>query len=130
GVTAVVTDPHEIANVMGAEGIRYMLSASKYCPIFVYVMASSCVPASRFESAGAELTALDLEPLLSDRWVLGLAEMMNYPGVVAGDPECLEKIRLAGERPIDGHCPHLRGRELCAYAATGIGSDHECTTAE
>jgi adenine deaminase len=128
GVTTVITDPHEIANVMGAEGIRYMLGASKYCPIFVYVMISSCVPASQFESAGAELSALDLEPLLNDPWVLGLAEMMNYPGVVGGDEECLAKIAMVGKRPVDGHAPGLLGRDLCAYVATGIGSDHECTT--
>jgi adenine deaminase len=130
GTTAVITDPHEIANVMGAEGIRFMLSSSKYCPIDVYVMVSSCVPASQFESAGADLTALDIAPLLADRWVLGLAEMMNFPGVVAADPACLEKLTAADQRPIDGHCPGLTGRDLCAYASTGIGSDHECTSLE
>lgn len=130
GTTAVITDPHEIANVMGSEGIRYMLSGSKYCPVHVFVMASSCVPASRFESAGAELGAPDLEPLLSDRWVLGVAEMMNYPGVVAADADCLQKILLAGANPVDGHCPGLSGRDLCAYVAAGIGSDHECTSLE
>jgi adenine deaminase len=130
GTTTVISDPHEIANVMGAEGIRYMLSASKHCPIYVYVMASSCVPASRFESAGAELGAEDLLPLLSDRWVLGLAEMMNYPGVVAGDEDCLQKIIGADGRPIDGHAPGLTGMDLCAYVASGIGSDHECTNAD
>lgn len=129
GTTAVFADPHEIANVLGVEGVRYMLAASKYCPIDVHFMASSCVPASRFESAGAELSALDLEPLLTDRWVIGLAEMMNYPGVVQGDPDCLDKIRVAGQRPVDGHCPGLSGRDLCAYVAAGIGSDHECMTA-
>jgi len=128
GTVAVVVDPHEIANVMGSEGIRHMLSASRYCPIDVYVMVSSCVPASRFESAGGELTALDLEPLLSDKWVLGIAEMMNYPGVVAGARDCLEKLVLRGNRPVDGHAPGLSGRNLCAYVAGGIGSDHECTT--
>ncbi len=130
GTCAVITDPHEIANVMGAEGIRYMLTSSKYCPVYVYVMVSSCVPASRFESAGAELDAEDIEPLLESRWVLGLAEMMNYPGVVAAAPECLEKLALMNGRPIDGHCPGLSGRALCAYVATGIRSDHECTSAE
>lgn len=128
GTTAVITDPHEIANVMGTEGIRYMLASSKYCPIHVYFMASSCVPASQFESAGGELLALDLEPLLADRWVLGLAEMMNYPGVIGGDEDCLDKLRLNNDRPIDGHAPGLTGRELCAYAASGVTTDHECTT--
>ena len=130
GTTAVVTDPHEIANVMGAEGIRYMLSSSKYCPIHVYFMASASVPASPFESAGAELRALDLRPFLSDRWVLGLAEMMDYHGVVAADPECLDKLRVADEQPVDGHAPGLSGRDLCAYAAAGISTEHECTTLE
>lgn len=130
GSAAVITDPHEIANVMGVEGIRFMLASSKYCPIDVYVMLSSCVPASGFETAGAELSALDIEPLLADRWVLGLAEMMNYPGVVSADPECLAKLALAAGRPVDGHAPGLRGRDLCAYTAAGIGSDHECTTAD
>lgn len=130
GTTAVIADPHEIANVMGAEGIRFMLGSSKYCPIYVYAMISSCVPASRFESAGAELSAEDIEPLLADRWVLGLAEMMNYPGVVAGDEECLRKIALSAPRPVDGHCPGLGGGALCAYVASGIQSDHECVTLE
>ncbi|HNO77437.1 MAG TPA: adenine deaminase [Phycisphaerae bacterium] len=130
GTVAVVTDPHEIANVMGTEGIRYMLSSSKHCPIYIYVMLSSCVPASCYESAGAELSAVDLEPLLANRWVLGLAEMMNYPGVVGGDPTCLDKIAMMMNRPVDGHAPGLSGRDLCAYVSCGIGSDHECTTAD
>ena len=130
GTTAVVTDPHELANVLGAEGIRFMLSSSKYCPIHVYVMLSSCVPASHLESAGAELTAIDLLPLLSDEWVLGLGEVMNYPGVVANDPEVVGKIRIAGDAKIDGHAPGLTGRALSAYAAAGIQTDHECTTVE
>ncbi len=129
GTAAVVADPHEIVNVLGTEGIRFMLASSKHCPIYVYLMASSCVPASRFESSGADLTAIDILPFLGDRWVIGLAEMMDYPGVVAGDPECLDKLTIAGQRPIDGHAPGLTGRDLCAYVVTGIGSDHECTTA-
>jgi adenine deaminase len=130
GTTAVISDPHEIANVMGAEGIRFMLASSKYCPIHVYFMASASVPASPFETAGGELRALDLRPFLSDRWVLGLAEMMNYRGVVAGDPESLDKIRITDNQPIDGHAPGLTGRDLCAYAAAGIDTEHECTTLE
>ncbi len=131
GTTAVVADPHEIANVMGAEGIRFILRTSRYCPIHIYVMLSSCVPASHLESAGAELSAIDLHPFLSDRWVRGLAEMMNYHGVIQKDPEVLDKIRIVGSArggPIDGHCPGLTGRELCAYVAAGIRSDHETTT--
>ena len=130
GTTTVITDPHEIANVHGSEGIRFMLSSSKHCPIYVYVMASSSVPASRFESSGAELTAIDIQPLLHDRWVLGIAEMMNYPGVVAGDRECLDKLRIVDNCPVDGHAPGLSGPALCAYIGAGIHSDHECTTLE
>lgn len=129
GTVAVVTDPHEIANVMGVEGIRYMLAASEDCPLDVYAMLSSCVPASHLESAGANLSAKDLEPLLAHPRVLGLAEMMNYPGVVHGDEGCLDKIAMTRGR-VDGHAPGLCGRDLCAYVATGIASDHECTTAE
>ncbi len=128
GTVCVIADPHEIANVMGAEGIRYMLASAKRCPIHVYMMASSCVPASQFESSGAELSALDLQSLLGNKWVIGLAEMMNYPGVIAANEDCLQKIRVAGQRPIDGHAPGVTGRDLCAYATAGIESDHECTT--
>lgn len=130
GTTAVVADPHELANVMGTEGIRYILRSSKYSPINVYVMLSSCVPASHLESAGAELTAEDLEPFLADKWVLGLAEVMNYPGVVGCDPGVMEKLHLCQGTVIDGHAPGLGGRELMAYLAAGIRSDHECTTVE
>jgi adenine deaminase len=130
GTTAVITDPHELANVLGTEGIRFILSSSKYCPIHVYVMLSSCVPASHLESAGAELTAVDLLPFLSDEWVLGLAEMMNFRGVVANDAEVVDKIRIAGGGNIDGHAPGVTGRDLVAYAASGIQTDHECITAE
>jgi adenine deaminase len=93
-------------------------------------MAPSCVPASAMESAGAELAAADLEALMQDRWVLGLGEMMNVPGVLASDPDVLAKLAAAGPRPVDGHAPGLTGPDLDAYAAAGIGSDHECTTAE
>ncbi|MGQ0551125.1 MAG: adenine deaminase [Armatimonadota bacterium] len=130
GVTTIVADPHEIANVLGMSGIRYMLQAAKYNPLSVYVMASSCVPASPMESAGAELTAYDLETLMQDQWVLGLAEMMNVPGLLAADTEVLAKIAAAGTRPIDGHAPGVRGLDLNAYVAAGIGSDHECTTVD
>ncbi len=128
GTTTIVADPHEIANVLGMSGIRYMLQAAKYNPLSVYLMASSCVPASPMESAGAELTAYDLESLMQDKWVLGLAEMMNAPGLLASDAEVLAKVRAAGTRPIDGHAPGMRGLDLNAYIASGIGSDHECTT--
>jgi adenine deaminase len=129
GTTTVIADPHEIANVFGMSGIRYMLQAAKYNPLSVYLMAPSCVPASPMESAGAALTAYDLETLMQDKWVLGLGEMMNMPGVLAGDPEVLAKLEAAGGRVIDGHAPGLDGIDLNAYIAAGIGSDHESTTA-
>lgn len=129
GTTAVVCDPHEIANVLGIEGIGYMLRSSADLPVTVYVMAPSCVPATHLESSGAQLTAVDLELLMDQERVLGLAEMMNYPGVLDADPEVLGKLRAAAGRPIDGHAPGLSGRDLCAYVAAGIGSDHECVTA-
>lgn len=128
GVTTVVVDPHEIANVLGSEGIRYMLDASKYTPFSVYVMASSCVPATHLETSGATLRWSDLIEFKNDPWVLGLAEVMNYPGVINGDLEVLDKLRAFADKRMDGHCPGLTGRDLEAYVAAGIASDHECTT--
>lgn len=130
GVTTVVVDPHEIANVLGSEGIRYMLDASKYTPFSVYVMASSCVPATHLETSGATLRWSDLIAFKPDPWVLGLAEVMNYPGVINGDQEVLDKLRAFSDRRMDGHCPGLEGRDLSAYVAAGIASDHECTTVD
>ncbi len=128
GTTSVIVDPHEIANVMGSEGILYMLKASKYNPLSVYVMLPSSIPSTPFETTGSELSAVDLLPFLSDRWVLGLGEVMNFQGVLAGDTDILDKIKVAGQGPIDGHAPSLTGRDLAAYVAAGIRSDHECTT--
>lgn len=130
GTTSVVADPHEIANVMGYEGIRYMMEASKYNPLNVFFMLSSCVPSSNLESAGSELRAFDIFPFLQERWVLGLAEVMNFPGVLELQGDLLDKIKIAGEKRIDGHAPGLTGKDLNAYIAAGIGSDHECTTVE
>jgi adenine deaminase len=130
GTTTVVADPHEIANVLGLDGIHYMLSASDGLPLSVFVMASSCVPATHLETSGATLTADDLLTLRDQPRVPGLAEMMNYPGVLFGVPDVLAKIDAFAGRPIDGHAPGLSGRDLQAYLATGIGSDHECTTVE
>ena len=127
GTTAVIIDPHEIANVFGLEGIRYMISSSRGCPLSVFVMLSSCVPASNLETSGAELTSHDLALLWGEKQVMGLAEMMNYPGVLFRDPEVMAKLRAAGDRPVDGHAPGLSGHDLNAYIAAGIGSDHECT---
>jgi adenine deaminase len=127
GTTTVMCDPHEIANVLGLAGVQYILDASEGLPLTVYVMAPSCVPATDMESAGAELTAADIEQLLTQPRVLGLAEMMNFPGVLFRVPSVLEKIRIAGDRPVDGHAPGLSGMDLNAYIGAGIRSDHECT---
>ena len=128
GTCTVVTDPHEIANVLGVEGIAYMLDSARRAPLNVYVMLPSCVPATHLETSGAVLDAEALRGLLDLDGVIGIAEVMNYPGVIYRDPAVLEKIRLAGNRPVDGHCPLLTGRDLAAYVIAGIGSDHECTS--
>jgi adenine deaminase len=128
GTTTVVTDPHEIANVHGLAGIRYMLDASEGLPLQVLVQAPSCVPATPMGTAGAELDAEDLAPLLEHPRVLGLAEVMNFPGAIEGDPEVLAKLATFAGRPVDGHAPGVRGRALNAYALAGPASDHECTT--
>ena len=130
GTTSVVADPHEIANVLGLDGVRYILETSKYNPLSVFVMAPSCVPATSLETAGSHLSAEDLEPLMADKWVIGLAEMMNYPGVLFRDPAVLAKVEAAGRKAVDGHAPGLSGKDLNAYVAAGIGSDHECTSVE
>lgn len=132
GVTTVMLDPHEFANVMGVDGIRYVLESGQHLPLSAYVMLSSCVPASSYESPYRVLLAQDLLPLLQDERVLGLAEMMNMPGVLHGDEQVLAKIAAtyAHGLVVDGHAPGLSGRDLCAYAASGVMSDHECTTLE
>ena len=130
GTTTVVTDPHEIANVLGLDGIRFMFESAKKGPLSMFVMASSCVPATHMETNGAVLRSYDLASLKSDPWVLGLAEVMNFPAVVASDSEVLEKIAAFEDRVLDGHCPGLTGKDLAAYVMAGIGSDHECTTVE
>jgi adenine deaminase len=130
GTTAVVADPHEIANVLGTDGVHWLLDFCTGLPLDVYFMASSCVPASTFESPRRALNDGDLEGLLRRRRVLGLAEMMNFPGVIAGDESELSKLRLQGAQHVDGHAPGVAGKELNAYAAAGIGSDHEALTLE
>lgn len=130
GVTSVVTDPHEIANVLGIQGINFMLERAKDGPLSVFVNAPSCVPATNMETSGARLEADDLAPLLDNPWVTGLAEVMNYPGVIFGDEGMLDKLDRFQSKPIDGHCPALTGNQLNAYVASGIGSEHECTTVE
>jgi adenine deaminase len=130
GTTAVVADPHEIANVLGTAGIEYMLRASKGLPLQVFLAVPACVPATSMETAGAELAAHDLEPFLANPRVCALAEMMNFPGVIHADSAVLAKLavaRKAGKR-LDGHAPGLCAKLLHAYLVPGIGSDHECTT--
>ncbi len=131
GTTNVVEDPHEIANVLGVLGIEYMLKSAENQPMNFYFSLSSCVPATHMETSGARLEAVDLIPLMSHDRIVALAEMMNYPGVIHGDAEVLSKIRLARQyrKPVDGHSPGLSGKALNAYIASGISSDHECTTA-
>ncbi len=131
GTTGVVFDPHEIANVLGMPGIRFLMDASKNLPMNTLFTASSCVPSSAFETSGASLHADDLAPLFDDDRVVALAEMMNFPGVFLGDQAVLSRVKLGLERAlVDGHCPGLTGASLGAYVAAGIGSDHECTTAQ
>ncbi len=130
GTTAVAADPHEIANVFGIPGVAALADAASGLPFTFGVCASSCVPASPFESSGAELFAPDVRALLEEHGAIGVAEVMNFPGVVAGDPEMLARIATAGRRRVDGHAPGLSGRDLDAYLAAGVESDHECTVLE
>jgi adenine deaminase len=127
GTTTVVADPHEIANVWGRAGLDYLLAASEGLPVDFFFMLPSCVPASSLETSGARLEADDLEPYRRHPRVLGLAEVMNFPGLVAGDPGLLAKLDLFPQGPLDGHAPLLSGKGLNAYRLAGIGSDHECT---
>ena len=128
GTTSVVIDPHEIANVLGQEGVRFMAKSATGAPLNVFIMIPSCVPATHMETSGAVLRANDLKPLLKEPWAIGLAEMMNFPGVIFRDPEVLKKIEMAKGKRIDGHAPSLSGKGLSAYLTAGIRSDHECTT--
>lgn len=129
GTTTIFADPHEIANVCGVPGIKYMIEMSEGLPLNVNIMLPSCVPATPFDEAGAVLSAEDLEPLYDEERVYGLAEMMNYPGLIGGDPSVVAKVvsAKAKRRAVDGHAPMLRGKELDKYLSYGIGSDHECS---
>jgi adenine deaminase len=129
GVTTAICDPHEIANVLGVEGIRFFLDSAMATVMDLRVQLSSCVPATHLETSGAALSAADLKPFMDHPKVIGLAEFMNYPGVLALDPGALEKISLFSGRHIDGHAPLLRGMALNGYLAAGIRTDHETTTA-
>jgi adenine deaminase len=132
GTTTVVADPHEIANVAGIDGIRYMIDASRGVPLDVMYMLPSCVPATAFENAGAVLSATDLATLIDDPSVLGLGEVMDYPSVLNGNDDILAKIALAADRGkrVDGHAPMVLGGDLSAFRAAGIETDHECSTLE
>ena len=132
GTTAIFADPHEIANVCGVDGIRYMMEASAGIPLHVYFTMPSCVPATPLDESGATLTAAELKPFYENGTVVGLGEMMNYPGVLSGNGEVIQKISdaLACGKVVDGHGPGLRGRELDRYVAAGVQSDHECSDAE
>ena len=130
GVTTAICDPHEIANVIGADGIRYFQQASRHTLMDIRVQLSSCVPSTHMETAGAELTAEDLKGLMGHPSGIGLAEFMNYPGVIHRDPAAMAKLRLFEGGHVDGHCPLLTGADLNAYIAAGIRTEHEATTAE
>ena len=132
GTVATVSDPHEIGNVLGLEGIKYMLENSQQVPFHFYFGVPSCVPATLFETAGAEISAKEVEWLFKEYNLKYLSEMMNFPGVLSNDPEVLKKIQIAKKlgKPIDGHAPGLRGNELEKYVEAGIFTDHECTTLE
>ena len=132
GTTTVIIDPHEISNVLGLHGISFMHEAVKDLPMNVYTMLPSCVPATPFETSGFDLNSYDLSLLIDKPWVLGIAEMMNFPGVLNHDTNVMAKLELAKSRGkrIDGHAPYLSGKDLCGYIASGVKSDHECTTPE
>ena len=132
GTTTVIADPHEIANICGLDGINYMLEESKSLPMDIFYMLPSCVPCTDFESSGAILKAKDLQSLINKNMILGLGEMMNYPGVISRNDEVLEKLKLTGDNDkiIDGHGPHIKDKELNAYIISGVSTEHECATIE
>ena len=131
GTIATVSDPHEIANVLGKQGVEFMIENGRHSPFYFYFGAPSCVPATIFETAGASLNATEIDELLARPEIKYLSEMMNYPGVLAGDSEVLKKIAAAKKynKPVDGHAPGLRGEEARKYIKAGISTDHECYTA-
>ena len=132
GTVAVIADPHEISNVFGLHGISFMREACKNLPLQVYMMLPSCVPATQFETSGFDLASYDLSFLIDSPEILGIAEMMTYPGVIECNKEVMSKLRLGKHhhKKIDGHAPNLTGKDLCAYIASGVMSDHECTTVQ
>ena len=132
GTIASISDPHEIANVLGMQGVEYMIENGKQVPFYFYFGAPSCVPATVFETAGAKITVNEVKELLANPAIFYLSEMMNFPGVLAGDEEVMQKISAAhaAGKPVDGHAPALRGKSLQRYVAAGISTDHECFTLE
>lgn len=130
GTTSIIADPHEIANVSGVEGIKYMIFSSIFGPLNVNMMIPSCVPATSFETSGAIITSSDIEKIKNTKGVLGLGEVMNYPGVIFGDPEVHKKLEYMADFVKDGHAPSVTGKQLNAYKLSGIKTDHECTTVE
>ncbi len=130
GTTSVIADPHEIANVLGLQGISFIRESTVHLPLDAFVMLPSCVPSSNLETSGFVLNNYDLSVFIDKPWVLGIAEMMNFPGVLERDRAVLSKIKLSENKRIDGHAPQLTGKDLCAYIASGISSDHECTNAK
>nr|WP_111300762.1 adenine deaminase [Paracoccus saliphilus] len=130
GVTTAICDPHEIANVIGLDGIRYFQQASEHLLMDLRVQLSSCVPSTEMETSGARIGAADLAQVMGHPSAIGLAEFMNYPGVIHRDPAAMDKLRLFAGGHIDGHCPQLTGRDLNAYVAAGIRTEHEATTAD
>jgi len=130
GTTTIIADPHEIGNVRGIEGIKYMIEASEDLPLNVYFMLPSCVPATSFENSGAVLRAQELKELIDHERVLGLGELMDYPSVIKGEDQILDKLVMAGEKIVDGHGPNIEGKDLNAYVAAGVHTEHECSTIE
>ena len=132
GTTTIITDPHEIANVCGLDGVEYILNSTEELPLNTYVMLPSCVPATNFENSGAILKADDLEKYINHPRILGLGEMMNYPGVIYKDKDVMDKLKLAhkNNKSVDGHAPRINGEGLNAYVLSGVNTDHECTTEE
>lgn len=128
GTTTIIADPHEIANVCGIEGIKFMMDSASKVPLNVFFMLPSCVPSTEFETSGAKLLAKDLEKMMEQKNVLGLGELMDYPGVISGREDIIDKMMLAQDKIIDGHGPLIKGKDLNAYAINGIRTDHECST--
>ncbi len=130
GTTSIIADPHEIANVLGYDGVRFMLESSKYNPLNVFLTLPSCVPSTDLETSGSIMRAFDIYPFFREKWVVGLGEVMNYPAVLSGDEDLMEKIAITEEKRVEGHAPGINGKDLAGYISAGISSDHESTTIE